>query len=200
MKKTRQPKSLEVETFIVDSRAEKVPVLSLLQNLLLPPLPLHPSLTPEPATPPSARTSLHLPCTEPRPLALLPAPFCYRARPCFLHLLYTESASISSSALRQPSSAPDPLSSAPPTAGNDVPLHASITGNHTPSALSLRAIMHSGTPCFAPLPPAPSLHPCCCTTLLRLLHSAPNHVPLLPARYSHAKKIANTGQISIIGD
>ncbi|GKV15159.1 hypothetical protein SLEP1_g25961 [Rubroshorea leprosula] len=34
--------------------------------------------------------------------------------------------------------------------------------------------MHSSTPCFAPLPPTPSLHPCCCTTLLRLLHSAPN--------------------------
>ncbi|GKV24186.1 hypothetical protein SLEP1_g33826 [Rubroshorea leprosula] len=141
---------------------------------------LHPSLTPESASsplctapsssapshhrPPSARTRLHLPCTEPRPLALLPAPFCYRARPCFLHLLCTESASVSSSALRQPSSAPDPLSSAQPTAGNDVPLHASITGNHTPSALSLRAIIHSSTPCSAPRPPAPSLHPCCCAS------------------------------------
>ncbi|GKU85978.1 hypothetical protein SLEP1_g572 [Rubroshorea leprosula] len=67
--------------------------------------------------------------------------------------------SISSSALRQPSSAPDPLSSAPPTAGNNVPLHASITGNHTPSAPSLHSahrqscLLHTSyNPLLAALP------------------------------------------------
>ncbi|GKU89267.1 hypothetical protein SLEP1_g3430 [Rubroshorea leprosula] len=84
-----------------------------------------------------------LPCIEPclaRFCSLSSAPHCW---PCFLHLLCTESASISSSALHQPSSTPDPLSSAPPTAGNDVPLHASIAGNHTPLH---RACAQSCTP------------------------------------------------------
>ncbi|GKV10972.1 hypothetical protein SLEP1_g22265 [Rubroshorea leprosula] len=103
---------------------------------------LHPSLTPKPATPP-ARTSLHLPCTEPRPLALLPAPFCYHARPRTPAIYPAPSHHCSLCSLR-PITSPAP---SPPAA----------------PALHARAIIAPRTPGLALPYPLPHLHLCCCT-------------------------------------
>ncbi|GKV02180.1 hypothetical protein SLEP1_g14643 [Rubroshorea leprosula] len=157
------------------------------------PLLLYPSLQPPTPSPdPLHRTSLHPPLHQ----SPASSPLCINLQ------LYTVPAFLCTRSLRLYTRSPLLCAT---HAGNHVPLHARITGNHTPSAPSLRAIMHSSAPCSAPLPPtrctyspAPSLHSFYCTTLLRLLHSVPNPVSLLLARYSHVEKTVYTRQIGIL--